>query len=197
MHGESDGVDVRAVIRDDGESEDDETEFSKSSQVVDEDSAEKSACSGGLVADIIAVICREFGRSSAHDGNSEHFCKQQRNYQSEPCPEEYFSPGLRRGLIDGVIRSIRSPTRRETIHDSSEGENISHFRFSCLPGDVYEISTVREDAQCDEKNYKRGNPRPEFICVNNFVSKCTHPKCTNRNNQNPCETRYVLIYRMQ
>lgn len=66
LDGEGDGVDVGAVVGDDGESEDDETEFAKAAQRL-EGGVEQAAVARGVVAGLVLVVAIiEAGRS--HDG---------------------------------------------------------------------------------------------------------------------------------
>lgn len=56
LHGQGNGVDVGAVVGDDGERKHDEAEFAKSSKWWEENSGEKSTRAGSIISLLIDVV---------------------------------------------------------------------------------------------------------------------------------------------
>ena len=119
LDGERDGVDVRAVVGDDSEGEDDETEFAERAEVVYEDCSEQTAGLRTSVSVRIAVLTAVHG-CGAIDRNTEHFGEQQGDDESEPGEEEDLAAGLGARLVDGVIRGVGGPTGGEAVDGSAE-----------------------------------------------------------------------------
>ena len=105
LEGERDGVDVGAVIGDDGQCEDDKAELSESAQGRDDNGSEKSTDARGMVSvyvDIVTLI----GSHCSRDRCTEHLREKEREGETGVSPDENRFSGSADRLIDGVISSI-------------------------------------------------------------------------------------------
>ena len=106
---EGDGVDVGAVVGDDGKGKDDQAELPESAQVRDEDSCKKTTNSWSRVPihiRIISIIC---GQRGSYSG-TQHLSEEKRKSQTSEGPEENWLPATSNGLIDCIVCSITGPT---------------------------------------------------------------------------------------
>ena len=111
LQAECQAVDVGAVVGDDAEREDDETEFAKSAEGWEEHGSEESTDPGLRVAVYIGSVgCVEGGSC---DGEAEHFGEAEGKDEAGVCPCEGFHPRDGDWLVDGVIGRVASPACAE------------------------------------------------------------------------------------
>lgn len=167
---EGNGMDVRTVVGDDGKGQDDETEFPKRAQMIDQDSAEEAASAGRVIASLVAILT-SVDRSRAHDGNDQQLGEQQRHNQSQPGPEEELPLRLRRRVINGVVGGVRGPPGGEHIHRRPERQHTAHLGLARLSRNAPEVSRVGEDPEHDREDDGGGQPRPELVGVYDLLAK--------------------------
>lgn len=193
LDGQSDGVDVGAVVGNDGQGEDDQAEFTKGSEVIDENGAEETTGLALRIASCVAVVAAvEIG--GAHDGDAKHLSEEEGNDQTNPGEKEDFLARLRDGLVNSVVRSIRCPTSAEAVDCGAEGEDAAQLGSPDSHFDVHKVSAVGKDPKSDEEDDGRWNPGPELIGVDNLVAEKADSECTECDDEDASESRNVVIY---
>lgn len=105
LEGERDGVDVWAVIGDDGESEDDEAELTEPTKRRNDDGCEETTNSGGMIPVHVQVVAVVSGHSGS-DGCTEHLGEEEREDQASECPAEDGLAGTVDRLVNSIVGSI-------------------------------------------------------------------------------------------
>lgn len=138
---ETDRVNVGAVVGDDRQGKDDDTELAESTQGTEENGSQKTTSTRlGIAGGIFVVTVVD--SSGSHDSNTKHLDEQQREEQSNGGGEEDPEAAAVRGLVNRVVSSIASPTGSETIDCCTEGEDGTHLGRADFPGDVVEVSRM-------------------------------------------------------
>lgn len=145
LQGQGDGVDVRAVICDDGKPQNDETEFSKAAKWREKHRCEETSDARIVIAiGVVLVIGHSRG-----DSSTEHFTESEGDDKASKGPRKHRSSGAIDRLVHRVIGGIGSPSRSEAKDGSSEGKNGSSLAFAHAHGDVAELARVGELAKHD------------------------------------------------
>lgn len=148
LHGQTDTVDVGAVVGNDAERKNDQAEFAKATKRREEHSAEQAASSGLLVAVHVPVVTTVDGRCG-HNSHTEDLSEEKRDDKTNPDGEEDLDSGLVRGLVDGVVGRIARPSGSKAVHNASHGEDRAQLRCSDAHGDIDECAGVCEYAEDD------------------------------------------------
>lgn len=168
LQGQGDGVDVGAVVGDDGQGQDDETELAEAAERL-EDGADQAAVVGRVVAQVVLVVVVVEG-SGGHDGDAQHLREEQRDDQAQPGGKEDLAAAAVGGLVDGVVGGVAGPAGREAVHGRAEGETAAHFRGADFHGEVDKVARVGEHAQHDEEDDEGRDPAVLFILVDDLVA---------------------------
>lgn len=124
LEGEAHGVDVRAVVGDDGEGEDDQAEFAEVAQGRDDDCGEETSDVRRLVAfhvDVVAVVCSH----GCGYCRAQHLSEEKWECETGVCPAEDGLAGTVDWLIDRVVCSVGCPASCETENTRRERESRS------------------------------------------------------------------------
>lgn len=133
---QGDGVDVRAVVSDDGEREDDEAELAEAAEGRDEDLSEETA-------DVVVFVGGHVGGvvdRGGHDGCAEHLGEEERDDEAAPGPKEDRQAADADGLVDGVVCCVTGPSRRKPEYRCRERKDCTGFTLASAHGDVIELS---------------------------------------------------------
>lgn len=192
LDGQTDGVEVGAVVGNDGQSKDDQAEFAETAEVGNKHRAEE-ATSARLFVSFIVDVVAAVDSSGSHDSNSKELSEEQRNDQAKESPSENLVTALGWRLIDGVVGGVRGPTRGEAVHSSTERKAVAQFRSTNTPRNVHEVSSVSKDAESDEEDDGGRDPRPELVNVDNLVAEESDGECEDGNDDDTSPTRNVGV----
>ena len=192
----SDGVDVGAVVGNDGESKNDKAELTEFAQRRNDDSGDQSSNVRSVISIHVDVLSTIVGHCGS-DGCTEHLSEEEREDKTTPCPEEDCLAGSVYGLINSVISCVRSPAGSETEDRGSERESSSSFRDSDSHWDVVEFSGLGECSKNDEEDDEAWNPGESLIGVHNLVAEAGDDECRDCDNQNSSPSRHVVVYSME
>lgn len=167
LQGQGYGVDVGAVVGDDGKSKNDETELAKSTERV-EDGSDQTTVAGGQVAIHVLVVVADSG--SSVDGNAQEFGEDQGDDQTEPGGEEDLAAATVRGLVNSVVRGVTGPAGSETIDGRSKGQTGAELGSAMSHGKVAESTRVGKGTQNNDEHNAGRDPTPVLVDVNNLVS---------------------------
>lgn len=167
LEGQRDGVDVGAVVGNDGESKNDETELAKSTERV-EDGSDQATVTGGQVTIHVLVVITDSG--SSVNSNTQKLGEDQGDDQTEPGGEEDLAAATVRGLINSVVRSITGPTGSETVDGRSKGQAGAELGSAMSHRKVAESTRVGKGTQNNDKHNAGRDPAPVLVNVNNLVS---------------------------
>lgn len=168
LEGQGDGVDVGAVVGDDGEGEDDQAELAESTEGL-EDGIDQATVTGGFpTSHVLVVSAIDF--DGGDDGDTEEFGEDEGNDQTEPGGEEDLAATAVRGLVDSVVGGIAGPACRETVDGRTERQTIAQLRNSDVHGQVDKVTRVGEAAHHDPEHNKGGDPTVELVGMNDLVS---------------------------
>lgn len=138
LEGQGDGVDVGAVVGDDGKGEDDKAELAESTEGL-EDGIDQATVTRGIPASHVLVVSAVYF-DGGDDGDTEEFGENKGNDQTEPGGEEDLAATAVCGLVDSVVGGIAGPACRETIDGRTEGQAITQLRNSDVHGEVDEVT---------------------------------------------------------
>ena len=93
LHCQADRVDVRAVVRDNGEGEEDQAELSEAAKRREENSCKETTATRSGVAIHISIVAI-VDSSRAHNRNAEHFGEEEREHEANEDSQENFGAGL-------------------------------------------------------------------------------------------------------
>lgn len=187
------GVDIRAVVRNNAQTQYNEAEFAKTTERPEENGGKKTTGSRSRVSvSVLVYAVVEGGR--CHDGNAEHFCEEKGHHEADPDGEEDLSAGLVGRLINSVISSVAGPSRSEAVNNASEGEHRAEFRSADAHGDVDEVARVRENAQDDDEDDGGRDPGPEFVDVHNLVAEECYEECADGDYNDARVARHVVVH---
>lgn len=189
---QTDGVDVGAVVGDNTQSQNDEAEFAKATKRSKKYSAEETSRSGSLVA-ICVLVVAVVQRSSGHDRYAQHLSEEKRNDETDPDGKEDLRPRLVTGLVDCVVCCVAGPSCCETVDDTSKAEHTSQFAGAYTHWDVDEGSGVGEDAKDDDEDDGSRNPGPEFIDVDDLVTKERHAQCAKSDDEDTSVAWNIVV----
>ena len=167
LQAEGDAVDVRAVVGDDAEREDDEAELAEAAERREQDRGEQAADAAFRVPVRVRRVDRVHGRGG--DREPEHLREAEREEQAGVGPDEGLDAGYVSGLVDGVVGRVARPAGAEAVDARGEGEDGSRFGGARVHGQVDEFARVRELAQHDEEDDEAGDPGPELVRVHDLV----------------------------
>lgn len=190
---QADGVQVRAVVGDDGEGEDDEAEAAEArADAGNQHGREEAADPGFIVATLVGVVAVGDG-GGCHDGDAEHLGEEQGDDEADPGGEEDFAAGLRGGLVDGVVRGEGGPTRAEAVNRGTEGEYVAEFGFAGAHGKVTEVARAGEEAEDDEENDEGWDPGVELVEMDDFVAEDGDEECAYGDDQDASPAGDVVV----
>lgn len=95
-------VDVWAVVGDDGQSQDDDTEFAEPTKALEQHGAKQTADASVFISSLVGIVAT-VQRSSGHDSGTEDFCEKESRVDSEPSSEEDVTLGSVARLIHRVV----------------------------------------------------------------------------------------------
>lgn len=193
MHGESDAVQIRAVVGDDRKGEHDEAELAKTAKVREEDRCEEPTAARGIVAILVDVVAA-IDRGSRHDGHAEHLRKEQGEDQTGPGRQKDLRARLIGWLINSVVCSVRCPASRETVHDGTERQDRAHLRRADAHWDILEVASVCEDAEDDQEDDEGRDPTPEFVRMHDLVAEERDQECANGDDDDSDRTDDVVVH---
>lgn len=150
-------VDVRAVVGDDGEREDDQAELTESAERWDEHSCEEATDAGGVVAIHVGVVAA-VGSHGGADSSTEHLCEDERERQTSEGPEEDRHARTVDGLVDSVVCGVGGPPSAESKDGRSEGENSTSFGLSSAHWEIFELARARKLTQDDQEDDETWDP---------------------------------------
>ena len=139
---ERQAVDIRTVVRHDAQRQDDETKVTEATQRSLQHGAEQTTDMRVFVP--VQVSGRGGAGGGGRDGETEPLRKGQGDDQPGVGPCEGFHTGDMRGLVDGVIRGVRSPAGREAENRRGETEDGARFGAAGRHGDVDEVTRMCE-----------------------------------------------------
>lgn len=113
---ECQAVDIRAVVCNDAERENDKAELTEASKRGKEHSCEEATDARRVVAICVVLVVNCGGC----DGETKHFGESQGYDKSAPCPSEGLDAADINRLIDCVVGRIACPARGEAEHACSE-----------------------------------------------------------------------------
>ena len=176
LQAEGYAVDVRAVVGDDAEGEDDEAELAEAAEGWEEHRCEQAADPGRVVAVRVGgVDCVQGG---GRDGQTEHFGEAEGDDEAAVDPEEGLGAADVGGLVDSVVGCVAGPACAETEDGGCEREDAACFGAAAAHGEVDEFAAVPEFTKDDEEDDGGGDPGVEFVEMHHFVAENRHdPGC--------------------
>ncbi len=169
LQAEGQAIDVRAVVGDDAEGEDDEAEFAEGAEGGEEHGGEEAADSGIFVAVCVGGV--DWVERGGRDCQAEHFGEAEGENEPCVCPRERLDARDAHGLINGIISRIARPAGAEAKNGSRERQDAAGLGAACVHVQVAEFAAVGEFAEDDEEDDEGGDPGPEFVVVHDFVAE--------------------------
>lgn len=195
LQGQGDGVDVGAVIGDDGQGQDHQAELAESAERL-EDGGQQTTVTRGLVAGgVLVVTTVQVG--GGEDGDTQHLGEKQGNDQTEPGGTENLATAAGSRLVHGVVGGVTSPASCKTVDGRAEGQDAAQLGSTGIHGKVEEITRVREATQHDEENDAGGDPAPVFVGVNDLVSGEGDEEGAEGNDEDTGKTRDIAVDRIE
>ncbi len=193
LEGQRHGVDVRAVVGDDGEGEHDDAELAKAAERGHEDRGQETTDTRVEVG-VEVVGVRE---SRGHDGGTEELGEDQGEQETAEGPQEDAPLGAVDGLVDGVVSGIRGPASRESVHGSRKGQDGASLGRSGRQGKrAVELARVGKLAEHDQEDDQAGNPRPALVHVHDLVAEGADQQGRDGDDQDAGPARDVAVNSM-
>lgn len=187
LQGQGDGVDVGAVVGDNGQGQDDQAELAETTQRL-EDGTDQTAVTGlGVASGVLVVSIVEGG--CGHHGDTQELSEEQGDDQTNPGGDEDLAAAAVGGLVDGVIGSVAGPAGSEAVHGRAEGETASKLGGTDAHGDVDKVAGVGEGAQHYEEHDEGGDPAVLLILVDDLVTGEGDEEGAEGDDQDTGETR--------
>lgn len=195
LEGQGDGVDVGAVVGDDGQRQNHQTELAESANGV-KDSAQKTSVSRLAITTGVLVVSAIDG-SGGHDGNTQELGEEKRGDQTSPGGEEDLAAAAVRGLVDGVIGGVTGPASGETIDSRTVRQARAELRGSSSHGEVSEVTGVGEQSEHDHEDNEGGDPAVVFVQVDDLVSGEGDEEGADGDDQDACKSRNVGVHSIE
>lgn len=187
LQGQGDGVDVGAVVGDNGESQNDQAELAETTQRL-EDGTDQTAVTGfGITKGVLVVSIVEGG--CGHHGDAQELSEEQGDDETDPGREEDLAAAAVGGLVDCVVGRVTGPAGGEAVHGRAKGETIAQLGGTGAHGNVDKVARVGEGAQHDEEDDEGGDPAILLIFVDNFVTGEGDEEGAEGDDQDTGETR--------
>lgn len=195
LESQGNGVDVGAVVGDDGQRQDHQTELAESTDGI-KNSAQQTSISRLVVTQGVFVVSAVDG-SGGHNGNTQELGEEKRGDQSSPGGEEDLATAAVRGLVDGVIGGITGPASGETIDSRTVRQARAELRSSSSHGEIPEITGVGEQSEDDHEDNEGRDPAVVLVQVNDLVSSEGDKKGADGDDQDACKSRNVGVHRIE
>lgn len=189
LHTERHRVNVRAVVGDDRQCEDDQAELTESAQGGKEDSGEQTTDSR------IVITVRESGvvDGGGYDGCAEHLGEQKRESETAESRDEDFGAVGATGLVACVVGCVAGPSSCETEDGCSKREDGAGLRFTNAHRQVGEFARVSKFTENDQEDDEAWNPTPELVCMYDLVAEECHDERRSGNNKHTSEARDIRV----
>lgn len=195
MESQRDGVDVRAVVGDNGQGQNHEAELAKATERLKHGSNQAAVARGRIACRILVVVV--VGCGGGHHGDTQEFGEQQWDDQANPSGEKDLAATPVRWLVDSVIGRIAGPSRCETVNGRPERQASTDLRRASLHRDINESAGVGEGAQNNDKHNTGRNPAPILVNVHNLVSGEGDEESAEGDNQDTGESRDIRVDRIK
>lgn len=188
---ERNGVDIGAVVGDNGEGEDNQTELAESAERFHNSPDDASVSRLSITSCVLVVSIVNHGRSG--DSDAQELSKEERRDQATKSSQENLAAAAVRGLINGIISGITGPSRSKTIDGCTIGQDRADLSGPGPHGNVPEIPRVSKHAEDNHEDDEGWDPAVELIQVNDLVSSESNEECADGDDQNACKTRNVAV----
>jgi len=165
-------VNVRAVVADNAEGQNDQAEFAKSTQGWEQHLGQQTAHGVFLIGRGISRVVDGGGG----DGETQHLGETEREQQSGKDVEEDLDSTRVHRLVAGVVRGVAGPARGESKDRGGKGQNRPGLALARTHGKILKGARVGKLAEDDQEDDEARHPANHFIVVDHLVPEQRHKK---------------------